>query len=125
LVSLAVAFHEASEKERCAVVNEVDSPVFPGFGPPTRNETFPAYGLARVQFEGPWTRPGVPMRVRYRYSHWVGSFDDGSMLFVFDVNAGWCTYAHWRDKTMPWLTGDIPRASGRWHLTHRWQLVFL
>jgi hypothetical protein len=34
---------------------------------------FPRHGLARVQWEGPWTEPGVPVSVRYRHTHWVAA----------------------------------------------------
>jgi len=53
---------------------------------------WPLFGLARIQWEGPWTNPGVPMRARYRYTHWV--------------------------VIAPHLIAQYPRASGKWHITH-------
>lgn len=85
---------------------------------------WPRFGLARIQWEGPWTRPGVPMRVRYRHTHWVAShlFLDGSHA-IFDVNCmnvgGWVSACDWTEKLVPWLLQQCePKADGRWHITH-------
>jgi hypothetical protein len=74
--------------------------------------------------EGPWTKPGVPMRARYRYTHWVGAAtkQDGE-VGVWDVNAlangtGWCSLADWSEILVPILVEDYKRASGGWHITH-------
>lgn len=76
---------------------------------------FGARGVVRVQFGGPWTRPGVPMRVRYRHTHWAAF--DGE--FVFDVNHhGWLTRPRWAGWLLPRIIGTIPRADGRWWPTH-------
>lgn len=86
---------------------------------------WPIYGLARVQWEGPWTAPGVPMRVRYRHTHWIGvdHADDGARG-IFDINAmnngtGWVSFSEWWGILVPWLLEQCePGASGIWHLTH-------
>lgn len=86
---------------------------------------WPKYGLVRIQWEGPWTQPGVPVKAAYRHTHWVGACtraagDDG----VFDINAiangtGWCSLKHWSEILVPWLLEEaVPRANGRWHRTH-------
>ncbi len=86
---------------------------------------WPEYGLCRVQWEGPWTEPGVPMRARYRHTHWVGAHTrESGEIGVFDINAigngsGWSSLNDWREKLVPWILKEcVPRANGSWHLTH-------
>jgi hypothetical protein len=86
--------------------------------------TWPTYGLARIQWEGPWTLPGVPMAARYRYTHWVGAatrnVDD---IGIWDVNAmangtGWCALSDWSTHIVPFIIESTKRANGKWHVTH-------
>lgn len=84
----------------------------------------PLFGLVRIQWSGPWTNPGVPMRVRYRHTHWVG-WDDkaGEHGQVFDINAmcsgGWLPFNEWATGLTPWLIKQCePKASGEWWPTH-------
>lgn len=84
---------------------------------------WPKWGLVRIQWEGPWTKPGVPMRVRYRHTHWVGSSYDLGDFKVFDINCicagGWVDFDEWKDNVVPWLLKETtPKASGGWHVTH-------
>lgn len=87
--------------------------------------TWPKYGLARVQWEGPWTEPGVPPRVAYRHTHWVGVCEEpGSETNIFDINCmcvgGWIPLSEWSDSLVPWLLKYCePKANGGWHLTHK------
>jgi hypothetical protein len=85
---------------------------------------WPRYGLARIQWEGPWTNPGVPIRARYRQTHWVGAAHRNGDIGVFDINCinngtGWVALGEWRDIVVPYiLKGCVPRANGKWHITH-------
>lgn len=85
---------------------------------------FPRYGLARIQWEGPWTAPGVPIRARYRHTHWVGAAIVQGRVGVFDINAigngtGWSSLEDWSETLVPFILGEcVPRASGGWHITH-------
>lgn len=89
---------------------------------------WPRFGLARVQWEGPWTQPGVPMVARYRHTHWVGSWRDGNATQIFDINAmcvgGWLPLSEWAGQLVPWLLREcVRRADGQWHLTHRVEIA--
>lgn len=88
-----------------------------------RPQIWPMYGLARIQWHGPWMNPGVPARVAYGKTHWVAACrgvdnDTG----IFDVNAmntgGWISLADWRDIMVPWILKEVPRADGKWSITH-------
>lgn len=88
----------------------------------------PSFGLVRIQWEGPWTEPGVPIRARYRHTHWVGWCRNSrfGLEAVFDVNAlggrrfdGWACYADWSHIIAPWIIENlVPGGTGRWHFTH-------
>jgi hypothetical protein len=78
-----------------------------------------------VQWEGPWTAPGVPRYARYRYTHWIGCCAPSlDCIGIFDINcmnngSGWVSLDDWRNILVPWLLNELyPKASGNWHLTH-------
>lgn len=89
-------------------------------------QPWPKYGLVRIQWAGPWTKPGVPLRARYRHTHWVGAMHSaqGDSIGVWDINAmtngsGWCSAADWSTKLVPALLKVCePNADGRWWITH-------
>jgi hypothetical protein len=88
-------------------------------------ENWPSFGLARIQWEGPWTKPGVPPRAAYRNTHWVGvNARNRERVGIFDINAlgngtGWCAAADWIAHIVPWILKEcVPRADGGWHITH-------
>lgn len=79
------------------------------------------HGVVRVQWGGPWTKPGVPMRARYRQTHWVAMRDNSRE--VFDVNAmcvgGWLPFQEWHKELVPWLCKNlVPKWDGNWWPTH-------
>lgn len=89
------------------------------------NYALPRFGLVRVQWSGPWTRPGVPIRVRYRHSHWIAVRRYGAdprETMVFDINGikeGWITWEVWRSQLVPWLLEQCePQSDGSWWPTH-------
>lgn len=85
---------------------------------------WPLFGLVRVQWEGPWTKPGVPIRARYRHTHWVAAMQvPDEEENIFDVNCmcvgGWVPLSEWAGSVVPWLLKECcSRADGNWHLTH-------
>lgn len=96
------------------------------------NPIYPTFGLVRVQWGGPWTKPDVPVQVRYRHTHWIAvrkvDTDDETRREAFDVNAicegGWLPWSEWADQLVPWLLKQAePKGDGRWWMTHGWEIV--
>jgi len=88
-----------------------------------QDKEWPDWGLVRIQWEGPWTKPGVPPRVAYRHTHWVGCCRHEAEIGIFDINCmashGWVSRKAWSDIVVPWLLEEcVPKASGGWHITH-------
>jgi hypothetical protein len=89
---------------------------------------WPRLGLVRIQWEGPWTAPGVPTRARYRRTHWIGASLRGG-VGVFDVNclnngSGWASLYDWSSVVVPHILECChPTANGAWHQTHVLELA--
>lgn len=94
---------------------------------------FPKHGLARIQWEGPWTMPGANPKWAYRHTHWIASFptvagsiNDAILAaldpILFDVNGGLMRFAVWERDVVPHITKSIPRADGDWHVAHSWEV---
>lgn len=89
---------------------------------------YPYIGLVRVQWGGPWTNPGVPIRVRYRKTHWIAVAHLGRNRVVFDVNAiesgGWISWNDWVKYLIPWILRHcVTDANGDWWPTHCWETI--
>lgn len=86
-------------------------------------EPFPKveFGLIRLQWSGPWTKPGVPIAARYRHSHWIAARNLSSR--IFDINAmsvgGWLSFSDWSNDLVPWLLRQCcQKGDGGWWATH-------
>jgi hypothetical protein len=72
--------------------------------------------------------PGVPMRARYRHTHWVAAKTRAHGIGIFDINCmnsgGWVALEDWSLVIVPWILKElVPRADGRWHMTHTVEIV--
>ena len=81
------------------------------------------FGLVRVQWEGPWMDPGVPIAARYRHTHWVGAATVNERVGVFHINCmnsgGWVSLDDWSRVIAPYLIEHhAKKANGKWHITH-------
>jgi hypothetical protein len=89
---------------------------------------WPTLGLVRIQWEGPWTAPGVPIAARYRHTHWVASRYTDAGVRIFDINCmcvgGWVPLTEWSGQVVPWLLKQVePKANGNWHKTHMLKIL--
>lgn len=89
---------------------------------------WPHRGLVRVQWEGPWTLPGVPLWKRQRHTHWVASCQQDGPVYIFDINCicigGWVSVGEWVIDVVPWLLRQVePLANGKWSVTHKLEVA--
>lgn len=82
---------------------------------------WPSFGLVRIQWHGPWMKPGTPGFVKYRHTHWVGAATVAGDVWVFDINCacvgGWVPLQEWSGQVVPWLLKQVePQADGSWSL---------
>lgn len=84
---------------------------------------WPAYGLVRVVWEGPWTKPNVPARAWARHTHWIGTAVVNGDRGVFDINCmnngvGWVSFKEWGEVIAPFLARQDPKATGEWRVVN-------
>ena len=101
---------------------------------PGAKAVFPRLGVVRIQWGGRWTEPGVPMRVRYRQTHWIAvrRIRQGKELLFredeewFDINyihhGGWMKRRVWEDQMSEWIIKELvgDGKNGLW-----WRLTVL
>lgn len=131
LAAIAIAKHATLVERRHPLAERV------GF----HGVPFPICGLARIQFAGRWTEPGVNPRWAYRYTHWIAcrtraglrSGEPDDQGFIWDVNAlsadcdGWLTRADWETQLAPELVAGagasgVGPATG-WYATHSLEVI--
>lgn len=83
-----------------------------------KTQEMPVNGIARIQWEGKWLKPGVPSSVAYGYTHWVAA-RDGYVLCTACPWFGWMGYDIWKSG-VDCLCAEN-NFSG-WHATHHYLL---
>lgn len=84
----------------------------------------PRYGLAFIQWRGPWDERSVAEQ--YRHTHWIGvaagvhTPTGKNLEVVYDVNAGhWVSRADWEDVdkgVAAWIVKHTKGATGAWFI---------
>ena len=78
--------------------------------------------LVRIQWTGPWTKPGTNQKWAYRQTHWVATWQERGVPLVFDCNGGIRSFDGWEMDIVPKLTSQYSRADGGWFPTHIWKV---
>jgi hypothetical protein len=82
-----------------------------------RTRLLPARGIARIQWEGRWLKAGVPRRVAYGYTHWVG-IREGHVFDTISPAFGWVPLDLWASQTDLFAQDQFEG----WHVTHHYHL---
>ena len=83
----------------------------------------PARGVARIQWAGPWTEPGANVKWAYQHTHWIASWRDGDACEIYDINMGVNPADVWVRDVVPQLLVAHPRATGRFWITHTYNII--
>lgn len=90
-------------------------------------EGWPAWGLVRVLWRGPWWDDPDPF-ARLRRSHWIATVDAQDGRWIFDGNAiavgGWVRPESWSRVWAPRIAGSMGEegADGAWAAHERFAL---
>lgn len=98
-------------------------PYTPGKAVDRSGMFFDSPSVVRVQWTGPWTKPGANPKWAYWYTHWVATWRERGVPVVFDCNCGMREVRSWIDEIIPLLTETHPRADGGWFPTHIWSIT--
>jgi len=72
-------------------------------------------GVSRIQWEGPWLKPGVPKAAAYRQTHWIAHFG-GWVLCTLAYPYAFLTRAQWERV--------IDLHEKGWHVTHHYKINY-
>lgn len=72
-------------------------------------------GINRIQWEGPWLKPGRPATEAYRHTHYVAHIQ-GMVLCTACLAAEWIPVDEWRKHHLE------TEPASPFHVTHHWRL---
>lgn len=76
-------------------------------------------GVCRVQFEGRWMNPGVPVGARYPHTHYIG-VREAHVLDTAVHPAIWIPQQDWLDNAdLYYVRSDVTG----WHITHWYEPI--
>jgi hypothetical protein len=76
------------------------------------------FGVIRVQWGGPWLKPGVPPKAAAKFTHWIASRLWEGEMWLYDVNAkGWVGVVEWTAEIAPKIMAEVKRCDGTWRFT--------
>lgn len=70
-------------------------------------------GLNRVQWEGSWLNPGVPVAAAYAHTHWIAQVDGWVLCSLIDP-ASWVPLEAWER--------EIAKTNPPFHVTHHYRM---
>jgi hypothetical protein len=79
-------------------------------------------GINRIQWSGPWLKPGVPFGAAYEKTHWIAAA--GGFVYCTATDGfGWKPESQWREAVAKECR-TFPRCDG-WHITHHYAFEVL